>query len=306
MQLASLASLEDVVTHGLQSLFGDALWAHCVSLSRGAGSAYRGSAASIPLAFLLPKAAPGRSWGSILLSKRGPTGLSVKSCPAPLPDRSVSTHHRSGSPASAAGRAEPASPPCPSLAPRLLVPVRLLPGRLAEVAPQAPLRLGANGISTTPNDRCGARFSVVFSPVLQCGLCAPIPRPMTMSTTQATLHGPCLPMPTPRPPCFCTSRSWTSSWWVCLAGSPSTFSPQRSSTRLFPHLTFRLTIPDMTFGSELRPRPGSWRPARLAVHHCRLPLVACGSLEGSPQPEQSCLPSCWGGSLVLLRALGGL
>ena len=50
----------------------------------------------------LPKAAPGRSRGSVLLSQRGPT--SVKSCSAAPPDCSVSTHRRSGSPASAAGR----------------------------------------------------------------------------------------------------------------------------------------------------------------------------------------------------------
>ena len=106
----------------------------------------------VPCAASLPKAALGRSRGSILLSQRGPSALSVSSLGA----RSV----------------RPAPPPCPSLAPRLLIPVRLLPGRPVEVAPQAPLRHGdANGTSTagatdaTPNDRCGARFSVKFSSV---------------------------------------------------------------------------------------------------------------------------------------------
>ena len=56
-----------------------------------------------------PRAAPYCPRGSILLSHRVPTGLSVKSCPAAPPDRSVSTDGRSGSPASAAGRGEPQS-----------------------------------------------------------------------------------------------------------------------------------------------------------------------------------------------------
>ena len=53
-----------------------------------------------------PKAAPSRPRGSILLSQRGPTGLSVKSCRAAPPDRSVSSHRRSSSSASAAGPVE--------------------------------------------------------------------------------------------------------------------------------------------------------------------------------------------------------
>ena len=112
--------------------------------------------------------------GSILLSQRGPTGLSVKSCTAAPPDRSVSTHRRSGSPASAVGCVEPlsaagaASASAPS-EPRVVAadPVRLPPGRLVEVAPLAPLRLGVAKVTSTagerdatPNARCGVRFSV--------------------------------------------------------------------------------------------------------------------------------------------------
>ena len=36
------------------------------------------------------------------------------------------------------------------------------------------------------------------------------------------------------------------------------------------------------------------RPARVDVHLRRLPLFACGSLEGSPQPERSWLTRCEG------------
>ena len=92
VQLASLASLEDVVTHGLRSLLESPSWL-VAPLS---------SVEQVLLAALLrlrsrsrsplPKAAPGRPRGSILLSQRGPTGLSVKSCPVALPDRSASTH----------------------------------------------------------------------------------------------------------------------------------------------------------------------------------------------------------------------
>ena len=64
-----------------------------------------GPARALPL----PKAAPSRPHGSILLGQRGPTGLSVKTCPAAPPDRSVSSHCCSGSPASTAGLVEPRS-----------------------------------------------------------------------------------------------------------------------------------------------------------------------------------------------------
>ena len=95
-----------------------------------------------------------------------PTGLSVKSCPAAPPDRSVSSHRHSCSSAEAPHR--------PSLALQLLTRVRLPLGRLvaclrrrrskATQAGQAP----PSG-ATTPNDRCGARFSVKTPCAVQCG-----------------------------------------------------------------------------------------------------------------------------------------
>ena len=109
-QLSSLATLEDAVAHGVQNLL-DVAFGVCGSASR------RGSC---PCALLrhrsrscspLPKAAPNRPRGSILLSQRGLTGLSVKSCPAAPPDRSVSSHRCSGSSASAAGLVEPRARP---------------------------------------------------------------------------------------------------------------------------------------------------------------------------------------------------
>ena len=174
VQLASPASLEDVVTHGLHS-FTESPSRLVAPLSFVEG---------LPAALLrprsrsrspLPKALPGRSRGSILLSQRGPTGLSVKSCSAAPPDRSVSTHRRSGSQASAVGSVEPrsaagaASPSAPS-EPRVEAvdpsASATWPACLVEVATLAPLRLGvANVTSTagerdaTPSVRCGAKFS---------------------------------------------------------------------------------------------------------------------------------------------------
>ena len=177
----------------------------------------------------LPKAAPGRPRRSTLLSQRGPAGLSVKSCPATPPDRWVSTDRRSGSPASAVGRLGalsvwPAPLPHPSPASRLLTQVRLPPGRLAEVAPLAPLRQGVANVTSTAgerhvtlNARCGVRFGVKTLPALQCGPAAPIPHPMMMSTTPATPSCSCLPTPSSRPPCSRNVLRWTSSFMVALS-----------------------------------------------------------------------------------------
>ena len=116
----------------------------------------------------LPKAAPGRPRGSILLSRRGPT-LSVKAAPRLLPTaqfpRTASLASRPPLLAVASLRARPVRPAPllrPSLAPRLLNPVLLPLCRLVEVALLAPLRLGvasvtstAGGHEVTPNARCG-------------------------------------------------------------------------------------------------------------------------------------------------------
>ena len=180
--------------------FGSALWAHCASLSRGARPACRTFAASVPLALSF---AQGRSQSFSWLHSAQPawaTGLSVKSCPAAPPDRSVSSHRCSGSPPSFAGLVEPRSAASAARVPALSEPRAAAAGpgasalgRLVEVAPLAPLRQGvANGISTagetdvTPNVRCGVRFSVKISPALQCGPAAPTPHLMMMSTTPAT------------------------------------------------------------------------------------------------------------------------
>ena len=122
VQLASLASLEDAVTHGLQSLLE--------SPSRLVASISVVEQA-VPAPLVQPRSRSRSSClGSILLSQRGPTDLSVKSCPAAPPDRSVSTHRRSGAdlrhwPCRAFGArpVRPAPPPRPSLAPWLLIPV---------------------------------------------------------------------------------------------------------------------------------------------------------------------------------------
>ena len=120
------------------------------------------------------------------------TGLSVKSCPAAPPDRSVSSHRCSGSPPSVAGLVEPRSAASAARLPEPRAaaadPSASALGRLVEVAPLAPLRQGvANGVSTagktdvTPNVRCGVRFSVKISPALQCEPAAPTPHLMMIT-----------------------------------------------------------------------------------------------------------------------------
>ena len=99
VQFASLASGRR--GHARSASLLEAPWARCASLTRGACPACRAFAPSVAL--------PCRSWASILLSHRGPTGLSVKSCPAVPPGRSVSSHRCASSLASAAGLVEPRS-----------------------------------------------------------------------------------------------------------------------------------------------------------------------------------------------------
>ena len=99
-QLSSLATLEDAVAHGVQALL----------------EAPPEPVAPIPAAHLraparalfpsLPKAAPSRPRGSILLNQRGPTGPSVKSSSVVPPDRSVSSCRHSGPSAPATGPVE--------------------------------------------------------------------------------------------------------------------------------------------------------------------------------------------------------
>ena len=85
VQVASLASLEDVVTHDLQSLLEtpSGLIAPISAVEHALPAALLRSRSR--LRSLLPEAAPGRSRGSILLSQRRPIGLSVKSCLAAPP-----------------------------------------------------------------------------------------------------------------------------------------------------------------------------------------------------------------------------
>ena len=156
LQLASLASLEDVVTHRLQSLLeSPSRLVAQVSSTEQAQSVARlwpRPRSRSPL----PKAAPGRPRGSIPLSERGPTGLSVKSCPAALPiarfPPTAALAPRLPLLAVVSLGASPVRPAPllrPSLVPRLLNPVLLPPGRLVEVVPLAPLRLGVESVTST-------------------------------------------------------------------------------------------------------------------------------------------------------------
>ena len=138
-QLAFLASLEDVVARGFQSVLeSPAELVAPVSVAERA----------LPAALLRPrslsKAAPNRLRGSILLSQRGPTGLADKSCPLALSTRTAAPAPRPLPLALSNLRAwpvRPTLPPCPRTAPRLLTPVRLPPGWLVRGVPWAPLSL---------------------------------------------------------------------------------------------------------------------------------------------------------------------
>ena len=233
----SLASLEDVVTHGLQSLLESP--SRLVAPVSSVEQAQRTP---------LPKAVPGRPRGSILLSRRGPTSSSVKSCPRLLPTaRFPPTTGLAPWPpllavVSLGGRpARPAPLLRPSLVRRLLL---LPPGRLVEVAPLAPLRLGVASVTS--------RFSVKTSLAAQCGSAAPTHHLMMMST---------IPIVAPHllsgPSCSASSPLHSP------AGSPWTFTPLANRTTLRP----------------LRSSPCSTLSWRNWPELCRpQPTTSCGGL----------------------------
>ena len=155
VQLASLASLEDAVTHGLQSLLvttsglvAPISVAECAlpaSLSRP----------SLPSrASPLPKAAPYRPRGSVLLSQRGPTGPAVKSRPLAPPEGSGSSHHRFDSPPTAPGPKESAGATSPACASSLPMARSASAGPRA---PAAPLRQGGAVATSDGRAHAGTR-----------------------------------------------------------------------------------------------------------------------------------------------------
>ena len=95
--------------------------------------------------------------GPLVCPSRAAPRLTAALAPRPLPLAASSLGARP---------VRPAPPLRPSLASRLLIPVRLPPGRLAEVVPLAPLRPGVANVTSpagerdvTPSVRCGAKFS---------------------------------------------------------------------------------------------------------------------------------------------------
>ena len=262
-QLASLATLEDAVAPGIQTLLEvpqesvdsllAAVHAPCTTLLRPRSCSL----------YPLPKAAPNRPRGSILLSQRGPRGcpsravrLTARSPPtaAPAPRPLVLALSSPG-----ARTARPVPPPRPRLAAQLSQCVCRPAGKSR--SPLAPLRLGvANVTSTagerdaTPNSRCGVRFSVKTSPALQCGPASPIHHPMLMRTTSATPSCSCFPPPSSRPPLH-SDLSELDELMVALSCrfALDVFTVAQQDR---PNPTFWLTIPDATFGSESWPRPG--------------------------------------------------
>ena len=156
VQLASLPSLEDVVTYGLQSLLeSPAGLIRLVSVAERALlvslSQTQGCPQSAPR---LRPAQPARLQRAVLLPRL--SVLAPPAAPAPL-------HLLSALVSLLAPLASPAPPPCPPSAPRLLTPVRLPPSWPARDLLTA-LRRGAVAMSDggaqggTRNGPCGVRF----------------------------------------------------------------------------------------------------------------------------------------------------
>ena len=83
VQLASLASLEDVVTHGVRSL---------LESPPGLVAPTTADELAAPLPYpRRPRTAAGRFWSA----SAAPISLAVRSCPPTPPERSSSSHHRS-------------------------------------------------------------------------------------------------------------------------------------------------------------------------------------------------------------------
>ena len=211
-QLASLATLEDAVAHGVQAL-REAPQEPVVPLP---------AARPAPRSALLQPRSRSRSPlfkappnEYILLRQRVPTALSVKSCPAAPPDRSLSSHRRSvsshGVRPAAARSPEPSDPRAAAADPSASV---ARPAR-QKSASGAAKQGNAGGTSTADrcgdisNVQCGARFSVKSPRVVQCRLAVPTPR-LTMTTTTLPCCS-CLPTPSSRLLCLQTSLKWTSS-----------------------------------------------------------------------------------------------
>ena len=140
------------------------------------------------------------------------------------PDRLVSSHRCSRSPASAVGLSQPpaaAADPSASAA---------LPGKSRSPCGTAEARRRKRDKHRRRNRRHSKRSMwreiqrLVFACLAMWACCAGSSSDDDEHNTGHTCCS-CLPMPSPRPPCSRTSRSWMSSWWPCRAGSPSTFSP---------------------------------------------------------------------------------
>ena len=96
-QLSSLAALEASVAHGVQALLEAPLEPVVPIPTTGPAPRLAHLRLRSRSRSLLPKAAPSRPRGTILVNQRGSMGLSVKSSPVAPPDRSVSSHRHSSS-----------------------------------------------------------------------------------------------------------------------------------------------------------------------------------------------------------------
>ena len=194
VQLASLASLEDVVTHGLQSLLESSSRLVAPAFAATLPFAFRGHAPVRVLPYpRLHRIAAARSASPVRASWQQRTALQPRpSVPAPpvtapalRPALLVSRRLR-------APPARRATPHYPRLAPRLSTHARLPPVWLVGDL-LAPLRLGGAAATSdggahagTRNRLCGARFGLKIAAASPCGRVARTPRPTMTTTTPAT------------------------------------------------------------------------------------------------------------------------
>ena len=214
VQLASLASLEDVVTHGIESLFGSpsGLVAPIVADDRALLAPLSRPRSPLPLIHTQRplRAAVGQfcsASAALPLAWRSRVALE-RSCSPPSPSP-PSRHQSAGAPP------PPAPPPCPCLTARLLTLKRLQPSWLVRALP-APLRPGGavatsvgGAHASKRNGPCGSRSSLKISAVPPCGLAVMIPRLTVTTTIPATPFCSCARTPSSRLCCWPGSRRWT-------------------------------------------------------------------------------------------------
>ena len=262
-QLSSMATLEAAVSHDVQALLEAPPEPQVPIPATGPVSRLAHLRPRSRSRSPLPKAAPCRPRGSLLLNQliaRSP--LAATLAPRPLPT-ALSSHGVRLAWLEAPRESRPAAS----------APTATVARKASQsVVPQAPLKHGnAGGTSIAaerdalPSAQRGVKFSLEPSRPVPCGLAVPTPRPMMTTTTRATPCCCCSPTPSSRPLYLQTSARWTSLWRPYTVVSLWTLSPLRSKTSLDLNPIFWLLILGATSGSEARLRLGLFLTSPLGL-----------------------------------------